>query len=446
MGHRIYQFNKTGGIWGSTPGSTYNFIEINESMTNVAIVVTPVYDVVADQSLTFYIGSTFEMYDGLISESMPRFMISLLIIIIGVFLFFYYQFMHTKQNLSKEIRYLSFFTIMAGVWSLNETDVTTLIVIDKAFNSLIPYFTLMLVVPAFVLFFDSYLNFTNKIFKRIMLIASMIEVVTCTILHLTKIAEFRETLWVMQLMLIIAAIYMFAGVLSQIIRRKITRQTQICAIGLTLFLVAVLVDIRQYYIALGDTDRIGRFAFLIFVILLSWDMIKDANEIIEKGRRAKQLEIFALTDSMTGLFNRNAFESHAETESELKGLIAVVADANGLKACNDTYGHEAGDEYITTVAEIFSSVFSKYGNCYRTGGDEFCCIIPNGNQVNVDRLKRLVMTKIYTANMDGEHRFSLGMAIGSAKYDASIDTDFRAIVKRADSDMYENKKKFKQSV
>ncbi|MBR1623450.1 MAG: diguanylate cyclase, partial [Pseudobutyrivibrio sp.] len=330
-----------------------------------------------------------------------------------------------------------------GVWSINETDAASLLVSNKIFDTLIPYMCLMLVVPPFILFFDSYLEIRSRIVKNILIGASMIQFVVLSALHFTKVMEFRQSLKFMQIMLVVSAVYMVGGMIVQFIRHRNTRQIEICAVGLSLFLLAVIVDIGEYYRGLGDADKIGRYVFFIFAFILAWDMIKDANEIIEKGRRAKQLEIFALTDSMTGLLNRNAFESHAKAEGKLEGLIAIVADANGLKKCNDTYGHEAGDEYITTVADIFSKVYGRYGNCYRIGGDEFCCIIPAGNHVNIDKLKNLFLAKIYNANIEGEHIFNIAVAIGSARYDSDQDGDFRSLVKRADSYMYENKRSYK---
>ena len=70
MGREIYSFNKTGGFWTSSPGSTYNFVEINEKMVQIAIIVKPTYDIVANQKLTFYIGSSYGMYDHLMTASM----------------------------------------------------------------------------------------------------------------------------------------------------------------------------------------------------------------------------------------------------------------------------------------------------------------------------------------------------------------------------------------
>ena len=446
MGREIYSFNTTGGFWTSSPGSSYHFIEINEKMVQIAVIVKPVYDIVANQKLTFYIGSTYGMYDGLMTNSMPRFFVSILIIFLSVLLFLYYAIMREKQQLGRELIYLGYFSFFAGLWSLNETDVSSLMMNNKIADSLVPYICLMLIVPSMIMFFDAYLGIRCITCRKIILSYSVGQAIVLTILHFTKIAEFRETLIFMQILLVVAAFYLLVGMISMLIKRNFSRRLEICAMGLSLFILTLIIDLGQYYLDLGDADKVGRYLFLIFAFLLALDMIKDANEIIEKGRRAKQLEVFAITDSMTGLFNRNAFESHAKAGGSLEGLVAVVADANGLKKCNDTYGHEAGDEYITIVANIFNSVYGKYGNCYRTGGDEFCCIIPANRHVNMDRLKKLFMSKVYTANLEGDHVFDIGVAVGHARYDSELDSDFRALVKRADAHMYENKRELKAAI
>ncbi len=439
-GREIYSFTHTGGILGSTPGSAYNFISVNEKMLNVAIIIKPVYDCVKDQVPTFYVGNAYQMYDNLLRNSLPKFCASFLIVIFSLIILIYYAFMNKRLNLGRELVHLAYFALFIGTWTLNETDLSVLLFNNKIFDAVIPYLCLMMVIAPFVLFFDGYLGINGKIVKRIIVIASMVEFVVFTTLHLLKILEYREALIYMQILILAAAIYVVSAIVIQLYHRDFSRQTKICAIGVLLLTISIIIDVRNYYNQVGDSDKMGRYMFLIFVSLLAWDLIKGTNEIIEKGRHAKQLEVFALTDTMTGLYNRNAFESHVQSEDKLDGIIAVVADANGLKACNDTYGHEAGDEYITLVAEMFNSVFGRYGNCYRTGGDEFCCIIPASKAVNMERLKKLFMTKIYTANIEGGHQYSIGVAIGAAAYDSSLDSDFRALVKRADACMYENKK------
>ena len=444
-GREIYNFSEISKFWTSTPGSSYHFVEINEKMPQIAIIVRPVYDIVANQEITFYIGSAYTMYDNIMSASMPKFFASYLIVIISVAILLYYFTMHEKQHLTRELLHLGLFSFFQGIWFINSTDVSSLTVHNRIFDSLIPYLCLMPIVPSFILFFDSYLGINGKRIKHIIVSYSILQAVVLTILHLTKIAEFRETLIFMQILLGVVAVYLTIGMIRQLVLKKFSKRLRICALGLSLLIIALAVDIANYYIAVGDSDKLGRFVFLIFVFILACDMIHDANEMINRGRRAKQLEVFAITDSMTGLFNRNAFETHAQSEESLDGLVAVVADANGLKACNDTFGHEAGDEYITIVAKIFNEVYGKYGNCYRIGGDEFCCIIQSGKNINMERLKKMFMTKIYTANIDGGHAYDIGVAIGDAKYNSHVDADFKALVKRADECMYEDKKASKAS-
>lgn len=444
-GVRIYAFDKDGGMWSSSVGSAYHFIDTHRKMANIAIVISPVYDAVADVVPTFYIGSGYNMYNDIMVKSMPRFIASMLILVISIFLIIYYRLMKRKLELGEELIYLGYFSLFIGLWSLVETDVITLIFKNKIVELVVPYLCLIFVVPPFVMFFHDYLSFKTEKIKNIVLSLSMIQFTVLTVLHFAKIAEYRETIPFIHLMLLIAAIYVVSGVIVKVINKNYSRRVEICVVGLTLFVLGVTIDIIKYYRFLGDSDHLGRYLFLVFLVLLSWDLLKATYEVIEKGRRAKQLELFALTDSMTGLLNRNAFESHANANDNLNGVAAIVADANGLKNCNDTLGHDVGDKYITVVADIFSETFGKFGNCYRTGGDEFCCIIQSGENVNLERLKKSFLTRVYNENMEGDYLFEIAVAIGFASYAPTLDSDLRSVVRRADSDMYENKRESKKA-
>lgn len=443
-GKLIYSFDKPGGFWGSTPGANYNFVEVNEKMLHVAVSITPAYPQVADQDIVFYIGSSYQMYKDILIKSMPRFSASMLIILFSLILFIYYIVMRKKQNLRPEMLHLAFFSFFIGAWTLNESAVEVLINKSVIFDSLVPYYCLMLVIPPFVLFVDEYLERKSNAIRTLIISLSVTQSVVLSVLHFTKILEFRQSLVCVHVMLVIAAVYALSGIIIQVVRRNMTHHVIVMSIGLSLLLLALFVDLVKYYTQIGDADYLGRYLFLVLVVLLGWDLIRDTYEIIEKGRRAKELEAFALTDSMTGLFNRNAFETHVSTQNSIDGVTVVIADANGLKKCNDTYGHDVGDVYITIVANIFNKVYGKYGSCYRTGGDEFCCIIPSNKAVDVDRLKSIFAAKIYDANLEGEYDFNIGVAVGHAKYNSAIDDDFKSLIKRADTHMYENKRKSKK--
>ena len=78
-------------------------------------------------------------------------------------------------------------------------------------------------------------------------------------------------------------------------------------------------------------------------------------------------------DALTGLLNRQAY--YAAIRQNVKDITAIVSiDMNGLKTINDTLGHLAGDEAITTVSSCFFKVTKFKQAVYRIGGDEFIII------------------------------------------------------------------------
>lgn len=440
-GNNIYSFDKTGGIWTSSPGSTFHFVEFNPNSDTVKVHTIPVYDCVKDQKLVFNIGQSAIIYAQIIQASAPRYVTSLLIVALGIALICSHSFIYKKIDAGKGMLYLGEFSLFMGIWSLNETDLCTLVTHSRIFSSIITYLSILLIVPTFVMFVASYLDLRDKYFYKIMLWLSAIQFVVLSILHFTKIREYKETLKIMQGILLLAGVYLIGAVVYKLIKKQYTRRLEVCLVGLGLFMVAMIADLVKYYQVLGDSDHYGRYVFLLFVVMMTADLVKETNEIINKGRRAKELEIFALTDKMTDMYNRNAYENHLATIASPENLAVVVADTNELKQCNDTYGHEMGDDYITRAAEIFSDVFGASGNCYRTGGDEFCCIVTDASRANIERLIRVFRSMIYTVNARNEFPFKFDVAIGYAKYDA--DKDIKALIKRADANMYENKRESK---
>jgi diguanylate cyclase (GGDEF)-like protein/putative nucleotidyltransferase with HDIG domain len=95
----------------------------------------------------------------------------------------------------------------------------------------------------------------------------------------------------------------------------------------------------------------------------------------------ERLASAALTDSLTGLRNHRAFQEdlagtlrhQARTREP---LALIMLDLNGLKAVNDTYGHQAGDDRLQVLAGAIGETFRGGNPAYRVGGDEFAVIVP----------------------------------------------------------------------
>lgn len=100
--------------------------------------------------------------------------------------------------------------------------------------------------------------------------------------------------------------------------------------------------------------------------------------IVNSKSKRDILYEMAHKDSMTGIFNRRAFDEKMDGygKSIVGGnMMILMMDLNGLKKVNDTLGHEAGDEMIEGAAGCMKRILSPYGEIYRTGGDEFVAII-----------------------------------------------------------------------
>lgn len=102
------------------------------------------------------------------------------------------------------------------------------------------------------------------------------------------------------------------------------------------------------------------------------------TQIIDAEKKQEEMLVrISLTDELTGLYNRRAYEIHLkEVEMMMpENLVVISMDLNGLKLANDTKGHEAGDELIKGAAVCMMNAFIDYGRIYRTGGDEFIAIL-----------------------------------------------------------------------
>lgn len=156
----------------------------------------------------------------------------------------------------------------------------------------------------------------------------------------------------------------------------------------------------------------------------------------------------AYQDSMTGAKNKAAYQEAATRLDEQSRLgkiryAVVVFDINGLKAVNDTRGHDSGDTLIINACKIICRVF-KHSPIFRIGGDEFAAIL-DGQDYN--RSSEL-LAQFHRAEKDFNRLAhpdeKLFIAKGIAIYNEETDTCFSDVFKRADEAMYRNKAVMKQ--
>ncbi|MGN0424405.1 MAG: diguanylate cyclase domain-containing protein [Acetatifactor sp.] len=147
----------------------------------------------------------------------------------------------------------------------------------------------------------------------------------------------------------------------------------------------------------------------------------------------------SLTDELTGLLNRRAYEEDC-TGIESSGMVSnttiVMMDLNGLKAVNDTYGHMAGDELIIGAANCISNAMKKYGKVYRIGGDEFVALLQCDQNQLEDALRTLNhMTKHWKGSFPIELLIAKGIVAAGEQEGLTFDQ----IKDLSDKRMYEDK-------
>lgn len=108
-----------------------------------------------------------------------------------------------------------------------------------------------------------------------------------------------------------------------------------------------------------------------------------------QARRLKELEVQANIDPLTGLYNRRYANAFFDTLSHepASGYCVAIADIDDFKLVNDTWGHDAGDEVLRVLSEIFIAYLRKQDRVVRWGGEEFLLIL---DQVDVAQAKQLL--------------------------------------------------------
>ena len=158
----------------------------------------------------------------------------------------------------------------------------------------------------------------------------------------------------------------------------------------------------DWYLVVEDLnpDKINVFeittaSVIIFVIgLLMMGIVFFVMSIRERKafKELTERRKISLTDDMTGLFNRRAFEEDCSNIRE-QGMISKISilmmDVNGLKTANDTYGHLAGDELIIEAAKCMQTALGELGKAYRIGGDEFVALLTCSEEKQRDVLQTL---------------------------------------------------------
>jgi diguanylate cyclase len=146
----------------------------------------------------------------------------------------------------------------------------------------------------------------------------------------------------------------------------------------------------------------------------------------------------AQSDSLTGLDNRLSFMAKLEQRiAEGRPILVALADLDGFKAINDTYGHQAGDAVLIEVGRRMRQLAVSAVSVARLGGDEFALLFDSPAKHAMDQINA-IETAVPLPSDHGGTLLSVGMSIGTAV--SPLDgTDGTALLAVADLRLYANK-------
>lgn len=151
----------------------------------------------------------------------------------------------------------------------------------------------------------------------------------------------------------------------------------------------------------------------------------------------RQIEYLSYHDQLTGLPNRRYFEESMKrlNEESYLPLGIMIADVNGLKLVNDSFGHRAGDQLLIKFAEVLRENLQEMQVASRIGGDEFVLLMPGMKEGYAEEIYTRIRRKCEKVTVSG---ISLSVSLGwDVKY--HMDEDINTILTNAEDIMYKKK-------
>jgi len=174
------------------------------------------------------------------------------------------------------------------------------------------------------------------------------------------------------------------------------------------------------------------------VLAATTALLTAASRLERQKRRAQK---YALTDSLTRLFNRgvgiNSLATElARTKRTREPLTVLMLDMDEFKLLNDTYGHVKGDQALRATAEVLRRTMRKADVLCRFGGEEFLAILPGTSVEDASVLATRIFTEVERAGAELDLPITISVGLSAVNPD---DDDVESALIRADRALYASK-------
>lgn len=193
--------------------------------------------------------------------------------------------------------------------------------------------------------------------------------------------------------------------------------------------------------------QFANYALSVFIAMLlagsillvrAYNRLRITNRELRSAR--KEAEDLSLTDSLTGLLNRRAFEPMVDHEMQRRNRFGstaclCIADIDHFKKINDVHGHDIGDIVLQRIADVIKGTIRSADVLARWGGEEFIIVLPDANEEQ----GFLIAEKIRENVMRIEFTQCPSVTISLGITESKPDETFGAWFKRTDLALYRAK-------
>ena len=432
---------------GRVPGKFYHFVKLPQAESQVLVEIQ--YHYYHDENIppVFWLGDRQQMFKERIICALPAAAVYFLTFVIGVMVLLFWGVVRGSLKNSREGFYFAALLIVVGLWFIRGSELVNLLASNHIALSYAGYLLLLQIPILFFCFSVYYWDMKIKpLWENLYFTLCVLNMAVSIGLHVSGIREFKETVFTAHILLLAAFGAMFAGMFLYFRKHGSDYKVKATFFPAVLMLISTVWDFGGFYHNTLDTYRVGGLASLLFVSCVSWSVIYDLSMQLKEGRENAIYKRLAVTDLLTGLYNRNAYESWEQScQGTIEEIGLAVCDLNNLKYYNDTFGHETGDRCIMDAAGLIREACGREGTCYRIGGDEFLVIWdrkPYSFSSSIEKcLKKLSLLQ-QDYNQSSEF-ICMQIACGYAVAEPG-DTRTGDLIKRADHMMYRHKRQMKE--
>lgn len=218
---------------------------------------------------------------------------------------------------------------------------------------------------------------------------------------------------------------------------------------LVLRMGAILFGGAQF--ALPNSEAMAHpMQMVVYAAILAADILGTMGFVLMTKERAdRDIRALAMTDALTGVFNRRALMEQAEKEqarARRSGLplSLLMIDVDHFKRINDTHGHVAGDQALAGAARLLASRLRRQDTLGRYGGEEFCVLAPDTDAAGAHILAESLRAAVAAAPVATDHgpvplTVSIGISVCPATCD-DCEPDLGKLLDAADSGLYQAKR------